>query len=84
MRLLHTLPSIELMGAAMLLAQTGADMNVFGRAQRLVSWVGVRPGTNEPAGRRKSGRSREGSAWVRHLLLEFAQAAGRRRCALKA
>jgi transposase len=47
LRLLHTLPGIDLMGAAMLLVEIGADMSVFGSAQRLASWVGMCPGNNE-------------------------------------
>jgi transposase len=46
--------------------------------------VGICPGNNESAGKRKSGRIRRGNAWVRRLLCEFAQAAARTRCALKA
>ena len=83
LRLLQTLPGIDLMGAAMLLVEIGSDMRVFGSAQRLASWVGMCPGNNESAGKRKSGRIRKGNAWVRRLLCEFAQAAGRSRCALK-
>ena len=83
LQLLQTLPGIDLMGAAMLLVEIGADMSVFGSAQRLASWVGMCPGNNESAGKRKSGRIRKGNAWVRRLLCEFAQAAGRSRCALK-
>ncbi|EQD29966.1 transposase IS116/IS110/IS902 family protein, partial [mine drainage metagenome] len=81
--LLQTLPGIDLMGAAMLLVEIGGDMSAFGSAQRLASWVGICPGNNESAGKRKSGRIRRGNAWVRRLLCEFAQAAGRCRCALK-
>ena len=84
LQLLQTLPGIDLMGAAMLLVEIGGDMSVFGSAQRLASWVGICPGNNESAGKRKSGRIRKGNAWVRRLLCEFAQAAGRSRCALKA
>jgi len=40
-------------------------------------------GTNESAGKRKSGKTRKGNAWVMRLLCEFAQAASRNRCALK-
>lgn len=83
LRLLQTLPGIDLMGAAMLLVEIGSDMSVFGSAQRLASWVGMCPGNNESAGKRKSGKIRKGNAWVRRLLCEFAQAAGRSRCALK-
>lgn len=83
LRLLQTLPGIDLIGAAMLVVEIGSDMSVFGSAQRLASWVGMCPGNNESAGKRKSGRIRKGNAWVRRLLCEFAQAAGRSRCALK-
>jgi transposase len=83
LQLLQTLPGIDQMGAAMLLVEIGADMSVFGSAQRLASWVGMCPGNNVSAGKRKSGRIRKGNAWVRRLLCEFAQAAGRSRCALK-
>ena len=75
--------AICLMGVAMLLVDIGAGMSVFGSAQRMASWVGMCPGNNESAGKRKSGRIRQGSAWVRRLLCEFAQAAGRSRCTLK-
>jgi transposase len=81
--LLQTLPGIDRMGAAMLLVEIGADMSVFGSAQKLASWVGMCPGNNESAGKRQSGRIRKGNAWVRRLLCEFAQAAGRSRCAFK-
>lgn len=81
--LLQTHPGIDLMGAAMLLVEIGADMNSFGSAEKLASWVGICPGNNESAGKRKSGKTRKGNAWVRRLLCEFAQAATRSRCALK-
>ena len=81
--LLRTIPGIDLMGAAMLLVEIGADMTRFGSAEKLASWVGICPGNNESAGKRKSGKTRKGNAWVRRLLCEFAQAAARSRCALK-
>ena len=84
LNLLQTIPGIDINGAAMLLVEIGADMSVFGSAERLASWVGICPGNNESAGKRKSGKIRKGNAWVRRLLCEFAQAAARTRCALKA
>ena len=84
LNLLQTIPGIDIQGAAMLLVEIGSDMAVFGSAERLASWVGICPGNNESAGKRKSGRIRRGNAWVRRLLCEFAQAAARTRCALKA
>lgn len=81
--LLQTIAGIDIMGAAMLLVEISADMHSFGSAERLASWVGICPGNNESAGKRKSGKTRKGNAWVRRLLCEFAQAASHSRCALK-
>ena len=83
LNLLQTMPGIDVQGAAMLLVEIGADMTVFGSAERLASWVGICPGNNESAGKRKTGKIRKGNAWVRRLLCEFAQAAARTRCAFK-
>jgi transposase len=84
LNLLQTIPGVDQVGAAMLLVEIGADMSAFGSAERLASWVGICPGNNESAGKRKSGKIRKGNAWVRRLLCEFAQAAARTQCALKA
>ena len=75
--LLQTLPGVDLIGAAMLLVEIGSDMDAFGSADRLASWVGICPGNNESAGKRKSGRARKGNLYVRRLLCEFAHAASR-------
>jgi transposase len=50
LNLLQTIPGIDLQGAAMLLVEIGADLTVFGSAERLASWVGICPGNNESAG----------------------------------
>jgi transposase len=75
--LMQTIPGIDQIGAAMLLVEIGADMDAFGSADRLASWVGVCPGNNESAGKRKSGHTRKGNPYVRRLLCEFAHAASR-------
>jgi transposase len=75
--LLQTLPGVDLIGAAMLLVEIGTDMDAFGSADRLASWVGICPGNKESAGKRKSGRVRKGNLYVRRLLCEFAHAASR-------
>ena len=75
--LLQTLPGIDLIGAAMLLVEIGTDMDAFGSPDRLASWVGVCPGNNESAGKRKSGRATKGNPYVRRLLCEFAHSASR-------
>ena len=81
---LQTIPGVDQIGAAMLLVEISADMSAFGSAERLASWVGICPGNNESARKRKTGRIRKGNAWVRRLLCEFAQAAARTRSALRA
>lgn len=81
--LLQTLPGVDLIGAAMLLVEIGPDMSAFGSADRLASWVGICPGNNESAGKRKSGRLRKGNPYVRRILCEFALAASRTKSAFK-
>jgi transposase len=81
--LLQTLPGVDLIGAAMLLVEIGSDMAAFGSAERLASWVGICPGNNESAGKRKSGRVRKGNLYVRRLLCEFAHAASRTKSIFK-
>jgi transposase len=81
--LMQTIPGIDAVGAALLLVEIGDDMSAFGSVDRLASWVGICPGNNESAGKRKTGRIRKGNPWVRRLLCQFAHAASRTRCAFK-
>ena len=81
--LLQTIPGVDLIGAAMLLVEIGTDMDVFGNPDRLASWVGICPGNNESAGKRKSGHVRKGNLYVRRLLCEFAHAASRTKSVFK-
>jgi transposase len=60
LNLLQTIPGIDLQGAAMLLVEIGADMSPFGSAERLASWVGICPGNNESAGKRKTRQDPQG------------------------
>ena len=82
--LLQTLPGVDTVGAARLLVEIGCDMSVFGSPDRLASWVGICPGNNESAGKRKSARVRKGNPYVRRLLGEFAHAASRTKSAFHA
>jgi transposase len=81
--LMQTIPGIDAIGAAMLLVEIGDDMKAFGSVDHLASWVGICPGNNESAGKRKSGRIRKGNPWVRRLLCQFAHAASRTQCGFK-
>lgn len=84
LRLLETIPGIDRVGAAMLLVEIGVEMSVFGDAAHLASWAGLCPGSNESAGKQKSGKTRKGNPWVRRLLCEMANAARRTRSMLQA
>lgn len=81
--LMQTIPGIDTIGAALLLVEIGDHMSAFGSVDRLASWVGICPGNNESAGKRKTARIRRGNPWVRRLLCQFAHAASRTRCAFK-
>jgi transposase len=77
--LLCTIPGVERRAAEVLIAETGGDMTAFPTAAHLASWAGVCPGNNQSAGRRRSGRTRQGSKWLRGTLIEAARAAARTR-----
>lgn len=79
---LQTIPGLDAIGAAMLLVEIGTDMEAFGSPEKLAAWAGVCPGNNESAGKRKSGRARQGNPYVRRILCEAAHAASRTRSAL--
>lgn len=74
-KLLQTIPGFDILSAAMLLAEIGVDMARFASRDRLCSWAGMCPGNQESAGKKKSGRTRKGNAYVRSLLCEAANSA---------
>jgi transposase len=75
--LLRTIPGVDRRTAEVLLAEIGPDMGRFPTAGHLASWAGMCPGNNESAGKHYSGRTRNGSKWLRDALVESAQAAAR-------
>src|SRR5215208_3222617 len=74
---LGTIPGVGARTAQVLVAEVGADLTRFPSAARLASWAGLCPGNNESGGKRRSGRTRKGSPWLRAALVEAAQAAAR-------
>jgi transposase len=71
---LCTIPGVDQVTAWGLLAEIGLDMSQFPDAQHLASWAGLCPGSHESAGKRKSGKIRKGSLWLRRGLCQGAWA----------
>jgi len=74
---LETIPGVGRRTAEVLAAEMGLDMRRFPSAGHLASWAGMCPGVHESAGRRKSGKRREGNKALRRVLTEAAHAAAR-------
>jgi transposase len=75
--LLCTIPGVQAHAAQVLIAECGLDMSVFPTVGHFASWAGACPGHHESAGRRRSGRTRPGPAWLTSQLTECARAAVR-------
>lgn len=74
---LDSIPGIGRQTAEVLLAEIGWDMSRFPSDKSLASWAGMCPGNNESAGKRRNGKTRKGSRWLRHALIEAAHGASR-------
>lgn len=83
-QLLVTMPGIDQVAALRIAAEIGADMSVFGNAQRLCSWAGVSPALDNSGEIRRSKKLRRGNPWLKRLLVECAHAASRSDCQFKA
>lgn len=72
---LDTIPGVDVTTAQALAAEIGVNMEQFPSARHLASWAGICPGNHESAGKRKSGKTRKGSRWLRRALCQAAWAA---------
>lgn len=73
--LLDTIPGVGRETAELIIAEVGTDMSRFRSAAHLASWAKVCPGNNESAGKRYSGKTGKGNAWLRSGLVQAAHAA---------
>lgn len=74
---LSAMPGVDRNGAVGIIAEIGLDMEQFPSHHHLASWAGICPGTNESAGKNKSGRMTKGNKYLRSLLTELGWAASR-------
>ena len=72
---MDAIPGINVRVAQGILAEIGLNMNQFPSSKHFASWIGVCPGNNESAGKRKSGKTRRGNPALRSLLVQAAHAA---------
>ena len=77
--LLTTIPGVDELAAAAIIAEIGVDMTVFGTAQRLAAWAGVCPANHESAGKRKPRGTRKGDTFLKAILVTAAVSASQAR-----
>ncbi len=75
--LLRGIPGVDWILAAVIVAELGVDMRVFGSAPRLALWAGVCPGNHESAGKRRNVSVTKGNVHLKTALVEAAHAAAR-------
>jgi transposase len=73
-RRLCTIPGVDQVTAWTLVAEVGTDMTKFADADHLASWAGLCPGNCESAGKRQTGRTRQGNRYLRRMLIQNAWA----------
>jgi transposase len=61
--------------AAVIIAELGTDMGVFGNARRAAVWAGAAPVNYESVGKRLKKAARKGNRFLMTVLVEAAQAA---------
>jgi transposase len=75
--LLKTIPGFQDRTADTMIAEIGVDMNRFPEDGNLASLMGICPGNNRTAGKRKAEKIRRGGRWLKPALTEAAWAAVR-------
>jgi transposase len=76
-RAVAEIPGFDERSAQNVVAEIGTDMTRFPTDAHIASWAGVCPGSNESAGKRKSGKTTKGNRWLRAALGQAAWAASR-------
>lgn len=77
--LLLSIPGIDRVSAAAILAEIGTDMSVFATAGHLAAWAGACPGNNESAGQKKAAPARTGNHHLKTALCNAAISASRQK-----
>ena len=74
-RTLDAIPGVGEVSAEQIVAETGTDMSNFRNQHAFSNWIGVAPGNNESAGKRKSGKTTYGNKTLKSTLTQCAKSA---------
>jgi len=77
--LLITVPGIDRVVAAVIIAEVGVDLSTFPTVHHFAAWIGVCPGNNQSAGKTKPIGARRGNPYLTTALCNAATAGARRR-----
>lgn len=75
--LLVTIPGVDWVNAASIIAEIGVDLSSFPSPAHLAAWAGVCPGNNESAGKRKPAGARKGNPHLKTTLCNAATSAAK-------
>ena len=75
--LIETIPGIQRLTSITIVSELGTDLSTFPTAGHLCSWVGMCPGNNESAGKKKSTRIAQGNVHLKSVLCQCAWGAAR-------
>ncbi len=72
---MNPVPGVDRRVAEVVLAEVGPDLKPFPSDAHVSAWSGMSPGSDESAGKRRSGRTTKGNRWLRAALVQAAWAA---------
>lgn len=72
--LLRTKPGIDRASAITIISEIGIDMSHFTNVKRICCWVGLTPGNNESASKKKSVRITHAGVYLKPALVQVAHA----------
>jgi transposase len=74
---LDEIPGVDRRVAEEYMSEVGKGNECFTTGEHLASWIGLCPGNNESAGKRKGGRTRHGNRWLCSAIVQAARGAAR-------
>lgn len=73
---LTKIPGIKKLSAMKIVSEIGDDLSAFPNIEAFCSWIGICPGNNESAGKRREAKTPKGTRYLKTYLVEVGQAIG--------